>query len=223
MTLHEDLIHAIMADDAERVRELIATDPALATADPEISPLLLALYRGRRESVDALLTAHPPLNAHEAAALGATGVLRGHLDAQPELVSGFADDGFTLLHRAAWFGHLDASTLLLDRGADAGAVSRNDAEQTPLHAAVQQRHGELAELLLARGAPPNAAQAGGLTPLHLAAYLGDEEMSVMLIECGASATVEADDGRTPGDIAYLHEHDMLATLLEVVAGGSSSA
>ncbi len=212
-----------MADDPESVAEILSADPALAVANIETSPLLLAIYRSRRESVDALLAAHPPLTPNEAAALGNTAALRAHLDAQPRLAMEFDDDGYTLLHRAAWFGHIEASTLLLDRGADAGAIAFNAAEHTPLHAAVHRHHSDLAELLLSRGSPANAQQTGGLTALHIAAYLGDEDFAVMLIECGASATIETDDGKTPGDIAYLHGHDVLATLLEVVAGGGSAA
>jgi ankyrin repeat protein len=222
-----DLRQAVMADDEERVAEILRFDPSLATADPAAdlasSPVLTALYRARDDALVPLLGAKPRLTADEAAALGDVAALTAHLDARPELATTVADDGVTLLHRAAWFGRLDACTLLLDRGAGAGAVSRDEVEQTPLHMAAQRRHADVCELLIARGAPPDAQQAQGFTALHLAAYLGDEDLAILLLECGAHATVEADDGKTPADIAYLHNHDILATMLEVVAGGGSAA
>ena len=226
MTAREELRQAIMADDEGRVAELLRDDPSLATADPSDalgSPVLTALYRARHDSLPVLLGANPRLTPEEAAALGDVAVLGAHLEERPELATAFADDGSTLLHRAAWFGRIEACTLLLDRGADVAAVSRDDAEQTPLHAAAQRRHAEVCELLLSRGAPADAPQAEGFTALHLAAYLGDEDLAILLLECGAHATVESDDGKTPADIAYLHEHDILATMLEVVAGGGSAA
>jgi uncharacterized protein len=227
MTAREDLHQAIMADDEERVGKILRDDPSLANADTNTdvagSPVLTALYRARHDALVPLLAVHPRLTPDEAAALGDTETLKTHLDARPELATTFAHDGVTLLHRAAWFGHVEACALLLDRGADVATVSRDDAEQMPLHAAAQRRHADVCELLLARGAPPDAPQALGFTALHLAAYLGDEDLAILLLECGAHATVEADDGKTPADIAYLHEHDILATMLEVVAGGGSAA
>jgi ankyrin repeat protein len=226
MTARDDLMQAIMADDGDRVAELLQGDPTLATADAAesvASPVLTALYRARHDSLPALLAAQPKLTPDEAASLGDVRALSAYLDERPGLATAFAPDGSTLLHRAAWFGRLEACMLLLDRGADVAAVSRDDAEQTALHAATQRRHADVCEFLLSRGAPADAPQAQGFTPLHLAAYLGDEDLAILLLECGAHATVEADDGKTPADIAYLHEHDILATMLEVVAGGGSAA
>jgi ankyrin repeat protein len=83
-------------------------------------------------------------------------------------VSSFAYDGWTPLHLAAFFGHLEAARLLLAEGADVKAVSRNGMKNTPLHAATAGRHGELALLLLQHGADPAALDAGGYTPLQIA-------------------------------------------------------
>ena len=54
----------------------------------------------------------------------------------PPPSAGFAYDGWTPLHLAAFFGHLDAAARLLEAGASLAAVSRNSLTNTPLHAAV---------------------------------------------------------------------------------------
>src|SRR5688572_27310060 len=106
MTAREDLRQAIMADDEERVAEILRDDPSLATADATVdvagSPVLTALYRARHDALVPLLEVQPRLTPDEAAALGDTEALTAYLDARPELATAFADDGSTLLHRAAW-------------------------------------------------------------------------------------------------------------------------
>jgi uncharacterized protein len=213
MSARDDLLHAILGDDGERVRELLAADPSLATADGTGSPVLTALYRGRAEPLAALLTAQPQVTAFEAVALGIDQLVAAFLADEPELVTAYTPDGFTLLHMAAYFGHVTVATLLLDSGADVGAVSQDDAEGTPLHAAVAGRHHGMAWLLLARGAPVNAQQVGGFTALHVAARFGDHPIVQLLIVNGADPWRPADNGKTAADIAYEFGHDAEAAYL----------
>ena len=60
------------------------------------------------------------------------------------------------LHNAVYMGHLETSTLLLDRGADPNARSSWD-NRTPLTMARERGHLEVAALLLSRGAIDDAA------------------------------------------------------------------
>lgn len=213
VTTRDDLLHAVLGDDTERVRELLGVDPTLAAADGADSPILVALYRGRAESLGLLLDARPPVTAFEATALGIDELVAAYLAEQPELVAAYSPDGFTMLHMAAYFGHVTTATLLLDSGADVAAVSQDDAEGTPLHAAVAARHHAMAWLLLARGAPVNAQQGGGFTPLHVAARFGDHAIVQLLIVNGADPWLQADNGRTAADIAYSFEQDAEAAYL----------
>ena len=77
----EELFAAIRAGEVERVRGLLAGDPALASARDEdgLSAVLTALYHHESEVVDALLAAGPELDVLDAAAAVRIDVLRAHL------------------------------------------------------------------------------------------------------------------------------------------------
>ena len=122
-------------------------------------------------------------------------------------------DGWTPLHLAAFYGHREAATVLLDHGADAAAVSTNGMANQPLHAAAAGRHLELVELLLAHGADPNARQHGGWTPLQAAARHGDAAMARVLLAHGADVEALSDDGRNAIDLARAAGHGEVVELL----------
>ena len=215
MATLDELRHAIMQDNEDFVREVLAGDPSLVVGiegDAD-SPILTAMYRARNFPLEILLDLHPRPTSDEAASLGIVDVLRACLDASPQLATSFALDGYTLLHRAAWFGRDEACSLLIERGADLNAISRNDAEHDALHAAIGGRHTSTVTLLLERGADIDAMESHGYTPLHLAAVMGNEEIVRILLDRGANPKLPADDHRTAGDLAYLAEHDALAALL----------
>jgi ankyrin repeat protein len=214
---YPDIFSAIMADDLEAVEEMLSAQPALATRHDGQSPVLLATYRHRFDILDALLRLQPELDVFEASAAGVRDVVERWLDASPELVQAYADDGFTPLHLAAFFGRADVVRLLLDRGANIAAITRNDLENTPLHAAAAGRHLEVCALLIERGAPVDAQQAGGFTALHAAAQRGDTALAELLVANGADLSIETDEGTTAADIAYEFEHDALASFLRPAA------
>jgi uncharacterized protein len=94
---------------------------------------------------------------------GAAGVSRQFRFA--ELVS--AQGGLTPLLFATRQGHVDASKLLLECGADINQVSGGD-HTSPLLMATINGHFDLAGLLLAKGADPRLASENGVTPLYAA-------------------------------------------------------
>lgn len=144
---------------------------------PDVSPLLQALYEGRAEDVERLR--RPDLDLFEAAAVGDVPRLHHLLDAGAD-PSAYAPDGYTPLQLAAFFGHREAAELLIDRGADLTAVSRNEQDTYPLQAAVAGNHTEVARVLLDAGAPPTARN------LASARQNGNEELERLLLERGAS-------------------------------------
>ncbi len=74
--------------------------------------------------------------------------------------------GRTLLHCAAFEGHMEVAELLIARGADVNAKDKWDG--TLLHCAAFEGHMEVAELLIAKGADVNAKSNVGWTPLYYA-------------------------------------------------------
>jgi ankyrin repeat protein len=68
---------------------------------------------------------------------------------------------------------------------------------TPLLLAARGSDGEMVELLLSRGADPNASHYSGVTPLHVAAERGDTDVARMLLDAGARVNAEDANRRTP--------------------------
>jgi ankyrin repeat protein len=210
---HPDIFSAIMGDDLEAVETMLEADPTLAARRGEQSPVLLAAYRHRLDILQVLLERQPLLDIFEAAAAGDLEAVRGCIEADSTAVNAYADDGFTPLHLAAFFGHEDVARALIDAGARLDAVTRNEMENMPLHAAAAGRHLEISALLLERGAQLDAQQEGGFTALHAAAQHGDMALARLLVSHGADVEIETDTGKTAADLAYEFEHDDLAAYL----------
>jgi ankyrin repeat protein len=213
----EDLLQALRDGRLERVRELLDADPALAwVRDPEgVSALMHARYRQRFDLVELLLEhRRGELDLFEAAALGRFERLELVLSREPRAVSAFSPDGFTALHLAAFFAEAACARALLQRGADAEAVARNAMGVRPLHSAVAGGSKEIVDLLLARGADPEARQRGGWTPLHAAAAAGRVDIAQALLQRGAGPDTHNDEGKSPLDLARASNRPAVIQVLE---------
>lgn len=196
------LLVAVKAGDADALRAVLARDPAAAHARGGDSPLLVALYHGRRDLAELLRAHGRRPDAFEAAALGDAERLRAVLDAEPAASTALSSDGWTALHLAAFFGHADAMRLLLERGADPNARSTSAMANTPLHAVLAGPAGVAGvRLLVDAGADVNARQHGGYTALQAAAQHGAIDIIDLLLDAGADVDAAADDGRRPVDFA----------------------
>lgn len=194
MTNVDDLIDAIKANDTARAAALVNADPALVNAHDEagVSMLARAAYYGRSEIARLLLNQGAQMNIHEAAMLGETERLTGWLVMQPKLVNTLSPDGYTPLHLAAYFGHLDAANVLLAHGADPNIAANNPMHVMPLHSAVAGKYYEIAARLIEAGAEVNAREQYGLTPLHAAAQNGDLPTVQLLLQHGADLNARVD-------------------------------
>jgi ankyrin repeat protein len=217
--MSDELLEAARAGDARRARELLAADPAIASAASASgeTPLMAAVYRGHRELADELADAHErvkPLDVFAAAALGRVDALEAAV-ARDGFVNGYAYDGWTPLHLAAFFGRREAAERLLAGGASLSSVSRNSLRNMPMHAAVAGGHVDVALMLIEHGADVHAADSGGHTPLHIAAEAGYVPIVRALLERGADPhAVDAED-KTPLSRAAARNHAAVIDLINL--------
>jgi uncharacterized protein len=207
---------AIKRGELPVVETFLTDNPALANALDEngLSAVLTAIYYQQPEVTSRLKAAGAVLNLFEAAAAGAADTVQELLDARPELINDFSADGFQPLGLASFFGHAELAALLVERGAEVSAPSRNGLKVQPLHSAAAGQHLEIARLLLQHRADANARQEGGFTPLHSAAQNGQVEMVRLLLDSGADPSLRTQDGQTPRDLALAAGHTQAADLLE---------
>src|SRR5436190_8535412 len=156
-----------------------------------MSDVLGAIYRGDRHEAERL-AASRELDVFEAAALGRAERLQALLDEDATRANAFGDDGFHPLGLACFFGHVEAARLLLERGADVNALSRNEHIQTAAIHASSASEGkdegtryELVKLALEHGADPNLQQGGGFRAIDAARQNGDNRVEQLLLERGA--------------------------------------
>jgi ankyrin repeat protein len=198
------LFDAIKAGDLDGIKALLTGDPTLVDAktDAGVSAILTAVYQGRRDVANLLVARGATLTLFEAAAAGEVERAERLLDADAEAIGAYGADGWTPLHLAAFFGHHRLAELLLDRGADPRAVSRNANANTPLHAALAGGHVMTAGLLLGRGADVNAADGEGWRPLHIAAA-GQAPLDLLkaLVAQGADVRATNRAGHTALEVA----------------------
>jgi ankyrin repeat protein len=219
----ERAFEAVQSGDADALAALLAADRSLARSRSAsgISLLLTACYHRRTNLVEMLRSADPTLDIFEASAVSG-GAEQGAelLDADPGLAQAFSADGFTALHLAAYFGQEAMAAILLERGADADAVSRNAMSLRALHSASVSRELGIVALLLDRGANVNAKQHGGWTPLHAAAFNSDMVTAKQLVARGADPGLASDDGKTPLDVAVEKGHETVAGWLRALREGT---
>jgi len=143
-----------------------------------------ALYRGDEDRARRLAE-EGELDVFEAASLGRSDRLRELLEREPQLAHARADDDFTPLHYAAFFGDAASARVLVEHGADVNAFADNELGVHPLNSAAAARNVEVARILLEHGADAGAPTRSGYTPLDAAAENGDEALTELLRSHGA--------------------------------------
>jgi ankyrin repeat protein len=155
-----DVFEAATLGRADRVRELLAADPTLASA---ISP-------------DGFTALHYPGFFGGA---GAAEVARLLLEAGSNPRARSDNDFWVMpLHSAASGAHAEIVELLLAAGADPNALQRHG--WTPLHAAAQNGDIRSLEALLGAGADPSLRNEEGHSAADIARAAGHDELASRL-------------------------------------------
>jgi ankyrin repeat protein len=133
-----------------------------------------------------IATTEPFMAAFSALQSGDVAGFEALLRANPGLANEPGTNGNTLLNLAVsfagkpdWKGGVSAIEVLLAAGADVNDA--NDRGWTPLHQAAYSNKPEIASILLAKGAAPDAeAHGAGGTPLIAALFWGHREVADLL-------------------------------------------
>lgn len=215
--MSQHLLKLIQQGATAEIASMLEGNPALAEwRDAQgVSALLWSVYLNQLLVRDYLLSLLSDIDIFEAAAVGDTARLKGHLLARPAAVNALSPDGWSPLHLAAAFANPDAVRTLIEHGGDINQRSKNAQHNIPLHACLAlSKNIEIAELLLAQGADPDAKETGGFTPLIQAAVAGRRDLVDLLLSYGASAQTSCDWGKTPAVYARERGHNELAAYLE---------
>jgi ankyrin repeat protein len=189
--------------DLEALHAVLEENPSLAKkpTSRNVSPLMLSCYFKQPEVTEFLLKYVDEMNLFEAVATGKYDVVAKLLRKYPDAVNYYAEDGFTPLGLACYFGQYEIARHLVIQDADVNMPSCNGFNVFPIHSAVAGDHTDIAELLIECGADVNVKQAAGVTPLHSAAHNGNIDMLILLLESGADTSIHMDGGKRASDLA----------------------
>jgi ankyrin repeat protein len=234
----DDVIAASVSGDLQRVVALLDAEPDLVSATNMFgaSAAHAAHYSGHPGIVNLLIARGRTLDLFLAAELGMANELRARLDLDPSLANQMSPSGATALHGACYWGSAAAARVLLERGADVNALTRDSFLRiAPIGCAVATPNVpnpsddesvvlELVELLVANRANVNAQRRDGMTALHAAAYRGHLRVIETLLRAGADPDIRAhaDAGahasETPLDTAVTQGQTAAAEVLRAAAG-----
>jgi ankyrin repeat protein len=182
---------------------LLKENPALAIkrTSLNVTPLMLSCYYKQPEVTALLLSYTGELNLFEAASTGKFDTLAHLIYSDAGAINNYADDGFTALGLACYFGQFEAARYLVLKGADVNLPSKNGYNVYPLHSAAAGNYTDTARMLIENGADVNIKQQMGVTPLHSAAQNGNLDLIILLLEKGALVDVRMEGGKLPADLA----------------------
>jgi ankyrin repeat protein len=193
------LLDAIRADDADRVRTLLAAggDPNAVDSN-HASPLMYAALYARPQVIDLLLHAGADFKYRDPNGLTALVLAAHSYESAKILINAGAEVnakskiGLTpFMTAAAYPGNAALLKLMIEKGADVKASALGG---TALTLAVLTGDADITALLLQRGADASVAGPGGFSALHFAVMRGDRHMVQLLLDAGANAKLRTANG-----------------------------
>jgi len=199
----EKLEEYITTADLNSLDALLTQNPALAKSrtSHHVSPLMLSCYYKKPEVTDILLKHLDEINLFEASAAGKFDVVAHLVYSHPDAINFYAEDGFTPLGLACYFGQYEIARYLVLKGADVNMPSNNGFRVYPLHSAAAGNYTQIARMLIENNAQVNVKQQAGATALHSAAQNGNIDLLILLLEHGADVNVRMEGGKLPADLA----------------------
>jgi len=199
----QQLEEFIVNQDLVGLNNLLTQNPSLINGKTShnVSPLMLACYYKKQPVIDLLLKYMDEINLFEASASGKFDVVAHLIYNHPDAVDDYAEDGFTPLGLACYFGQAEVARYLVLKGASVNLPSNNGFNVFPIHSAAAGNYTDIVRLLIDNDASVNVKQQAGATPLHSAAQNGNLEMLILLLENGADVSARMEGGKLPADLA----------------------
>jgi len=211
----EKLEKYITTGDLNGLNDLLTHDPALVKSrtSHQVSPLMLSCYYKKPEVTALILKYLDDISLFEAAAAGNFDVVAHLVYTHPDAINFYAEDGFTPLGLACYFGHFEVARYLVLKGADVNLPSNNGFKVYPIHSAAAGNYTDIARMLIENNAQVNVRQQAGVTPLHSAAQNGNIDLLILLLEHGADINIRMEGGKLPADLAKEKGFDEIAEAL----------
>ncbi|MDF2432372.1 MAG: uncharacterized protein JWP44_2003 [Mucilaginibacter sp.] len=211
----EKLEQYITSADLVNLDALLKQNPALAKSrtSHQVSAVMLSCYYKLPAVTELLLKYVDDLNLFEASAAGKFDVVAHLIHTNPEAINFYAEDGFTPLGLACYFGQYEIARYLVLKGADVNLPSNNGFRVYPLHSASAGNYTQIARMLIENNAQVNVKQQAGATALHSAAQNGNIDLLILLLEHGADVNVRMEGGKLPADLAREKGFEEIAAAL----------
>ena len=200
----EKLESYITNSDLPNLHALLAKDPSLVKSrtSHQVSPLMLSCYYKKPEVTVLLLKHLDEISLFEASAAGKLDVVAHLVRQHPEAVDYYAEDGFTPLGLACYFGQFEIARLLVTKGADVNLPSNNGFRVYPLHSAAAGNYTEIARMLIESNAQVNVKQQAGVTALTFSCskrkYRSADHAARTWRRCKC---IRMEGGKLPADLA----------------------
>lgn len=219
MSEQKAFFEAIRAGDLAAVKSYVGADASLASAtnDAGVSGILTAVYMGRGEIRDYLISSGAALGLPEAAALGNLDRVRELVENNHAKADSFSPDGFPIIALAAFLGQLQVVEYLAAHGADVDASATNGSGYNALTGAVTSGHVAVVQWLLEHGANANYRYSAGYSPLLTAAANGRLDIAKLLLAHGADPHATTSDGKSPLSLAIERNHPEVAAIFQARA------